>query len=151
MTTGKKPPILILVAENRHSTIAQIIYFVGFFLLLIGAYGMGRTVVNIVIFDKYPLEGAIPNNLLVSNNNYFSQREADCAPYQSYFDANNLPRVATAEEKVMEKDNEQRCLTGINEDRARTKRNDINTSLFFLFLGLGALASRHKYLLHHSG
>ena len=119
------------------------ILFIGIFLILIGLYATGRTVINILAFPKYPTTGVL--NISMMGIAPYEQREEDCYYPQTYYDIEGKLRTATPEEKEQEKVNEERCLSSVKSSREATKANDISQSVLFLFLGTGVLIARKKF------
>lgn len=138
----------------------QWLVFIGFILLLTGIYGIARTTINLIAFDKYPQEGVYPPLPFLSQSAsvypgpYSYQREADCLanfvyyPYP-YYKPDGTPRPATKEEKEQQEQQKQQleiqkqnCLDGIAESRDKAKINDLSQSLLLLFIGAGVLASK---------
>jgi|GEM_PF-2739816 len=128
-----------------------ILFFIGVLLLLLGLYGTLKTVVNLVVFDRYPQEGVY--KLPFTQPEYYApaQREQDCASNyaympQMYYDVNGTVRPATAAElesevlyKAQQEVSEQNCVTGVEEARKMAMVNDISQSLIFLLLAVGIL------------
>lgn len=125
---------------------SQLLLFFGLLFSLIGLYGALRTAYNLVAFSKYPIEGAIPSNLLITTGaSYGFQSEVDCTIPPPYYDFNGEPREPTEEEKMSQKQFQDSCFQRISEERERVKRSDISQSAFMLFLGLGLYYSRRKF------
>lgn len=129
------------------SLASQLLLFFGLLFSLMGAYGAIRTLSNLVIFPKYPTEGVIPSNLLVTTGSVYGyQSEADCnIPPPPSYDFNGELRETTEEEKISQKQFADSCLQRINEERERVKRSDINQSALLIFLGFGLYYSRKRF------
>lgn len=117
--------------------LGSFVTFVAAILLLIGIYTSIRTAINLAAYDKYPTVGVLSLNFFGMPP--YMQREEDCFNPIPYYTNDGKFRQATNEEKEMEKNNQRFCVNSINAGRESTKSNDINTSLFFLFIGTGLL------------
>jgi hypothetical protein len=136
---------------NKKST--QWLTFIAVILLLAGIYGVARTSINLVAFEKYPQEGVYPPLPFFQGGMYptpYYGREGDCIANNSIiypvYDSMGKPVKQTEEEKaearrIMEIQKEN-CLAGVKESRDKAKINDISQSLLLLFLGSGVLAAR---------
>lgn len=121
--------------------------FIGLLLLLIGIYATVRTAINLAVFEKYPLGGALSINFS-GGPAFYGPREEDCllmppAPYL-YEEGNSLSSSEEAMVKQKEKEQQQSCINSAKEARDQAKVNDISQSLLFLFLGAGVLITRRK-------
>jgi hypothetical protein len=130
---------------------SQWLTFIGVILLLSGIYGIARTSINMLAFEKYPQEGVYPAlPFLQTSYPVYSQREGDCiANYgiiYPVYDASGKPVKQTAEEKAEAQKQQdiqkQNCLDGVKESRDKAKINDISQSFLMLFLGAGVLVAR---------
>jgi hypothetical protein len=129
------------VAKRRGLVISHSwILFIGIFLILIGVYAAGRTVINIVAFPKYPTTGVLSTSLMGFVP--YEQREEDCMYVQTYYDEEGNVRTSTDVEREQEQMNTDRCLDSIQSSRDAAKANDIGQSALFLFLGAGVLIAR---------
>lgn len=120
------------------------ITFIGVMLVLVGLYATARTAVNLVAFDKYPQGGVLSFSFGAIPALYF-QQERDCMYPQTYVTPEGKSRLATEEEKINEKRQQQICLESVKDSRNQTKINDISQSLLFLFLGIGVLVTRKVF------
>lgn len=139
-----------MVGDVSSSRLNAWVTLIGLLLLLIGIYASGRTVVNLVAFQKYPTAGVLTFNFMGSGM-YFP-REEDCmmqvqmdiVPYPGETEA-TLSEEEKSLQKEQEKQQQEICLSGIVDARKQARVNDISRSLLFLFLGGGVLGLR-KYL-----
>lgn len=131
---------IVINKPKAHTWIA----FVGSVLLLIGIYASVRTTLNVMLFDRYPQNGVLSINFNAGSFPYF-QLEKDCGYPQTYTTTDGKPRPASPEEKKNEQEQKRLCLEGVKEARNNAKVNDINSSLFFLFLGAGILVTRKLF------
>ncbi|MDB5204910.1 MAG: hypothetical protein JWP09_938 [Candidatus Taylorbacteria bacterium] len=132
----------------------QWLTFIGVILILAGIYGVARTSINVLAFDKYPQEGVYPALPFFQQPVYaptpYYGREGDCIANNSIvyptYDASGRPVVQTEAEKAEAQKNldiqKQNCLDGVKESRDKAKINDISQSLLMLFLGAGVVAAR---------
>lgn len=132
----------------------QWLTFIGIILLLAGVYGIARTSINLLAFEKYPQEGVYPALPFFSSTSYMApmpySREGDCIANYSIiyptYDSNGRPVTMSEKEKAEAQKNldiqKQNCLDGVKESRERSKINDISQSLLMLFLGAGVVAAR---------
>ncbi len=135
----------------------QWLTFIGVILLLTGIYGIARTSINLVAFEKYPQEGVYPALPFFQSTSYpvpmVYGREGDCIANYSIiyptYDSTGKPVKQTEEEKAEAQKNldiqKQNCLDGVREARDKAKINDISQSLLILFLGTGILVSRRIF------
>lgn len=119
----------------------KFILFVGVLSILLGLFSAFRVGINYKLYPgKYPTTGLF-------NPGYYGQREEDCLyPTGPYLDAKSLPRNQTAEEMKIEQLNQERCLSQVLESRRTTEIGDLTTVAFFLFIGLGVLASKKIFM-----
>lgn len=130
--------------EKRQSKANTFVSLLGLLLLLLGIYMTVRTGINLVYFKKYPTTGVM--SFITPFGMPYSQREEDCMFYpQTYFKPDGQPRTATKEEKKMEEQQKNVCISGVVQTREATKINDISSSLLFLFLGLGVLIGKRYF------
>jgi len=132
------------VPETK-SKVHTVIAFIGVICLLVGIFATIRTGLHLTMFKKYPSTGV----LTLSFYGYipYGQREEDCIIYpQTYYTPDGKTRIATEDEKKMEKTQKDNCLSNILYTREMTKMNDIGISLFFLFMGVGILVSKRFIL-----
>ncbi|OGK19999.1 hypothetical protein A2866_06335 [Candidatus Roizmanbacteria bacterium RIFCSPHIGHO2_01_FULL_39_8] len=101
-------------------------------LLLLGIFASARTIVNFLLFSKYPTTGVITLNFS-GVPTYSGPREDDCESISSY-----PGDQSSAASIKMQKDS---CLSSVRDTREAAKTNDISTSVMFLFLGGGLLAA----------
>ncbi len=126
--------------------------FFGVLFLLIGLYGVLRILHVQVRHVPYPIRGVIPNTFITSSENTTSYtRESECEPYpQIYYDygpdGKQVPRDASPEEIAVAQEQAKRCVRGFDEDRSKQAQYDKNEAAFFIFLGLGLLASKRFFL-----
>jgi len=134
---------IFLFMEEKKSKTNSFISLLGLLLLLLGIYMAVRTGTNLIFFKKYPTTGVMPVTPFFGGMPY-SQREEDCMMSypQTYFKENGQPRAATKEDKKMEEQQKNLCISGVVQAREAAKINDISTSLLFVFLGLGVLIGR---------
>lgn len=134
----------------------QWMVFVGVILLLAGIYGIARTSVNLLAFDKYPQEGVYPPLPFLTSSyapGPYYGREGDCIANYSIvypmYDGTGKPVKQTEEEKAEAKKQQdlqkENCLEGVAESRDRAKVNDISQSLLMIFLGAGVIAARRIF------
>ncbi len=128
-----------------------IMFFIGVLLLLVGLYGTLKTVVNLVVFERYPLNGVYEIPFSAPDPYGTTQREQDCEfNYSyipvSYYDADGYIRGASETEraadetyKAQQEINKQTCIEGVKEARKESMVNDISQSLIFLLLAMGML------------
>jgi hypothetical protein len=139
METNKKP--------------SQWMTFIGIILILAGAYGIARTAINMVAFEKYPQEGVYPPLPFFQGGMYptpYYGREGDCIAnnsiiYPIYDNTGKIVKQTEeekAEAKKMQEIQKENCLAGVRESRDKAKINDISQSMLLLFLGAGVLAGR---------
>ncbi|MBU2542973.1 hypothetical protein KJ707_00175 [Patescibacteria group bacterium] len=114
--------------------------------LLVGIYSMTRVIVNLKFFDKYPMTGVLYFNFYGVSPYY--QKEEDCVYPITYIDDKGTARKPSQEEQDSEKNSQDRCLNDVKSNRDNAKVNDINTSIFFIFLGSGILITK-KFLYKH--
>jgi hypothetical protein len=114
--------------ENKISYFVSVLALI---FVLLGVYGAIRTTLNFYLFDKYPSGGVL------SFNNYYGEREEDCAYPMTYYGVEGKPREATADEEKMAIEQKEICLSRVAKSRETAKVNDISVSLFYLFLGTG--------------
>lgn len=115
----------------------------GLLLFLMGLYGVLKIGFNILVLNRYPMDGAIPQNILISDSSALYAREIDCISYpQSYYGIDGNSREPTKEEQLIARQQEERCLKGLEEDKKRLMMADINKSAFLVFLGLGLVFSK---------
>lgn len=129
--------------KTQQGTMLQVnlgsfVAFVAALFLLIGLYASVRIGINLNMYkNKYPTTGVL--NLSLTGQPPFIQREEDCSNPMTYYTSDGKPRPATKEDKDSEKVQQQVCINSVKATRDATKINDINTALFFLFLGAGLL------------
>lgn len=128
--------------STQSITIDKVIVFIGLFFLLVGAYASLRIGVNIWLFDRYPTTGV----LQIASFPMYGQREEDCDFSTPYYSYEGKPREATADEKQIETNQAERCLSAVQETRRVALIQDISTASFFLFIGLGVLISKQVFL-----
>jgi|GEM_PF-2433532 len=131
-----------VTALEKKTTIDKIILFTGVIFVLLGIYSIFKVSLNFWIYpEKYPTSG-------IFSGGYYGQREEDCFFQMAgpYMDAKGLARPITPEEKLLETENRERCLSGVIEARKAAKINDLSSIGFFLLIGLGILASK-KWLI----
>ncbi len=130
---------------------SQWLTFIGVILLLSGIYGVARTSINMLAFEKYPQEGVYPTlPFIQATYPAYYQREGDCiANYgiiYPIYDSSGKPVKQTEEEKAEAKKQQElqkeNCLQSVAESREKSKVNDISQSFLMLFLGAGVLAAR---------
>lgn len=114
--------------ENKLSYFVSVLALI---FVLLGVYGSIRTTLNFYLFEKYPSGGVL------SFNNYYGEREEDCAYPMTYYGMEGKPREATADEEKMAMEQKEICLSRVAKSRETAKVNDISVSLFYLFLGAG--------------
>lgn len=114
--------------ENKLSYFVSVLALI---FVLLGVYGSIRTTLNFYLFEKYPSGGVL------SFNNYYGEREEDCAYPMTYYGMEGKPREATADEEKMAIEQKEICLSRVAKSRETAKVNDISVSLFYLFLGTG--------------
>ncbi len=114
--------------ENKLSYFVSVLALI---FVLLGVYGGIRTTLNFYLFDKYPSGGVL------SFNNYYGEREEDCAYPMTYYGMEGKPREATEDEEKMATEQKEICLSRVAKSRETAKVNDISVSLFYLFLGTG--------------
>lgn len=124
--------------ESTHTMVPAFATLLGSVLLLIGLYCGLRIGVNTVVFDRYPTTGV----LQIASFPMYGQREEDCDFSTPYYSFDGKPRSATEAETKIETEQAQRCMSSIQETRRVSLIQDIGTASFFLFLGIGILASR---------
>jgi hypothetical protein len=119
----------------------KFILFVGVLSILLGLFSAFRVGINYKLYPgKYPTTGLF-------NPGYYGQREEDCTyPMGPYFDEKSMRREASAEETKMEQLNQERCLSQVKEARRNTEISDLTTEAFFLFIGIGVLASKKIFM-----
>lgn len=125
----------------------ELFLFFGVVLLALGIFGAARLVVNLALFEKYPMEGVIPSNILIGSGNFFPtfQKESDCATANyPYYNPDGSVRPLTPEEEKANSAGEERCLKSIAEDRTRAKNNDIAQVAFLTLVGGGLLLARKR-------
>jgi hypothetical protein len=150
--------------QEQNTRKSQWVNFIGLFLILLGIYGSIRTLVNIGVFEKYPMDGVYPTIPFLQNpyaapSYPTGGREEDCeVNYQPYSATTYLsypvasPDGGTATKPwtkdQIESYNAQQlsyknnCISGVKEARDKAKINDISQSLLFLFMGAGVLLAR---------
>ncbi len=116
------------------------ITFIGIVLLLIGIFASARTIYNITVMPTYPQSGVLFFNTTGMVPYY--QSASDCAQTQPYYGQDGNVRQPSAEEQKQQNMTQQNCLKGVTNAQQQAKMNDIGTSVFFVFLGLGVLLSR---------
>ena len=125
-----------------HATVRSWIIFISVVLILLGTYGLLRTVINTLVFEKYPTSGVIHLEILSQAPTY-NARESDCYYYPQAqppsYDSNGNPIFP--QEDPNTKLQQENCIKGQAEDRYFAKVNDISKSALFLFLGIGLLLS----------
>lgn len=114
--------------ENKLSYFVSVLALI---FVLLGVYGSIRTTLNFYLFEKYPSGGVL------SFNNYYGEREEDCAYPMTYYGMEGKPREATADEEKMAEEQKEICLSRVAKSRETAQVNDISVSLFYLFLGAG--------------
>jgi len=119
----------------------SVIALIGLVLLLVGIYASVRTTINLIFFEKYPVNGVLTINI-GAYPPYYSQREEDCQYPMSYFTPNGEPRPATDDEKSYEKKQLEICLSGVAQARESAKINDVSMAGLFLLLGIGVLVGK---------
>lgn len=124
----------------KNATAPAWVTFIGLLLLLIGLYASGRTLVNLLLFAKYPTYGVLSLNF--SGIASYGPNEEDCLRAQNFFDPSGQTRPASNEEKSRQNQDQETCLSSVREARRASKVNDIAQTVLFLFLGLGTLFSR---------
>ncbi len=122
--------------ENKLSYFVSVLALI---FLLLGIYGSVRTALNFYLFEKYPSGGVL------SFNNYYGEREEDCAYPMTYYSIEGQTRPATADEEKMAGEQKELCLSRVAKSRETAKVNDISVSLFYLFLGAGIFVGK-RYL-----
>ena len=122
--------------ENKLSYFVSVLALI---FVLLGVYGGIRTTLNFYLFDKYPSGGVL------SFNNYYGEREEDCAYPMTYYGMEGKPREATEDEEKMATEQKEICLSRVAKSRETAKVNDISVSLFYLFLGTGIFIGK-RYL-----
>lgn len=127
-----------MVEHSTHSH--PWITFIGIVLLLIGIFASVRTLYNTTMLAAYPQSGVLYFNM--SGMVPYYQRASDCIQNQPYYGADGAVRESSAEEKKQQMLTQENCLKGVVDTQAQAKTNDIGTSAFFLFLGVGVLLSR---------
>lgn len=142
LTMAKSTSAPITAASGKTKTgMDKFILFVGVLSILLGLFSAFRVALNYKLYPgKYPTTG-------VFSPGYFGQREEDCMyPIGPYFTEKGDPRKPSAEETEIEKLNQERCLSQVKEARRTTEINDLNTIAFFLFIGIGVLASKKIFM-----
>lgn len=127
------------MAEHTHHP-SSWITFIGIVFLLIGIFASARTIYNIATMPAYPQSGVLYFN--TSGMVPYFQRASDCTQTQPYYGQDGTvrqPNEAEQKQQTMTQDN---CLKGVTDAQQQAKTNDIGTSVFFVFLGLGVLLSR---------
>ncbi len=119
--------------------------FIAAMLLLIGIYSIVRIGINLAMYNKYPTVGVL--NLNFFGPPYIPQRDEDCLNPMSYYTNDGKLRPGTEDELVNEKNQQQICLNSVKAARETTKANDINTALFFVFMGGGFLIVKKFFFL----
>ncbi len=133
-----------MIPKGNGTKVNSIVSFIGLILLLLGIFATVKTGVNLVFFKKYPTYGVLSLNFMGMPP--FMSREEDCLIFpQTYFNQAGAPRVASDDEKRMEKLQKEMCIGAVKQNRESAKINDISTSLLFLFLGVGVLVGK-KYV-----
>lgn len=127
----------------------QLFLFFGVLSLLFGVFGAVRLGVNSFAFEKYPMDGVIPFNILMGNSMSYPpyQKESNCiiAPYPIYAPDGSI-RPSTSEEEEANRASEKRCLKSIAEDRTRARNNDIGQVFLLLLVGAGFLYARRRII-----
>lgn len=153
----------------------QWLLFISVILLLFGIYGLARTCINLVAFEKYPQEGVYPPLPFLNNPGYapYYNREEDChanyvytkpiyPPYPSYpvpyggegggYGYPTIEALSPEEQKNAEDEQrallelqKQNCLASVADARDKAKVNDLSQSVLFLFLGAGVLLARRIF------
>ncbi len=119
------------------------ISFISIVCILIGFYALARLTFNLVAYPAYPMTGVIP----FFQTNQYVQQERDCQyPPMTYYNTDGNMRKATAEEMQFETQQRQMCLDTVRDARILAKTNDINFSLFFLFIGIGIVVTKKFFL-----
>ena len=131
---------------DKHNNVVQLnltalATFVGIIFILLGVYTAIRVGVNIKMYSKYPTVGVLSLSIF---NPYtvVSPRDEDCSYITPYYDPSGSIRPANESERENERAQKENCLKGISATRESTKTNDINTAIFFLFMGVGLFAVR---------
>jgi hypothetical protein len=132
-------PVLQIKTTTLVSFCSSVFLLVGLLLVLIGVYSGSRTAINTLALSQYPTTGVL--SFLPCSYSY-PQRESDCAPTGDYYDDEGNLRKPTELERANDEAYKRTCLARIAETRAETRANDINTSIFFLFIGAGVLIVR---------
>lgn len=139
--------------EEVNKKQSQWLTFIGIVLLLAGAYGLLRTTINLVAFEKYPQEGVYPPlPFIQAGYPPYYGREGDClvnnVPYPVYGPNGTIVKQ-TEEEKAEQKRQlelqKENCLQSVRESRDKAKINDFSQSFLLLFLGAGVLAARRIF------
>ncbi len=142
LTMAKTAPAATATTLAKTKTgMDKFILFVGVLSVLLGMFSAFRVGLNYKLYPgKYPTAG-------IFSPGYYGQREEDCIyPMGPYFTEKSVPRKPTAEETEMEKLNQERCLSQVKEARKTTEISDLNTIAFFLFIGIGVLASKKIFM-----
>lgn len=126
---------MILMNSSVHSWVT----FIGVILLLLGIFGLTRTFINLLAFEKYPTAGVI-NISFIDGAPGYNVRESDCffIPTPTYDPSGNPIFDSNDPQSQLQQEN---CLKGQEEDRKNAKANDFSKSVLFLFLGLGTLVT----------
>ncbi len=130
---------------KEHTAAYNWVTFLGIFMLLIGIFAAGRTVINMYLFPtQYPQSGVLAVN--IGGQQPYYQRESDCnyPPTPSY-DSSGKMAPPSPEQTKIDNQNKSNCLAGVKDTREQTKINDIATSLLFLFVGFGLLVMRRFF------
>ncbi len=122
--------------ENKLSYLVSVLALI---FLLLGIYGSVRTALNFYLFEKYPSGGVF------SFNNYYGEREEDCAYPMTYYGMEGKPRPATTDEEKAAIEQKELCLSRVTKSREQAKVNDVSISLLYLFLGAGIFIGK-RYL-----
>lgn len=133
---------------------SQWLTFISIVLLLAGIYGIARTTINMVAFEKYPQEGVYPAlPFIQASYPVYYQREGDCLAnygiiYPMYDSMGKIVKQTEeekAEQKRQQELQKQNCLDGVREARDKSKINDVSQSLLLLLLGAGVFATRKVF------
>lgn len=130
-----------ITSAKTKTSMDKFILFVGVLSILLGLFSAFRVALNYKLYPgKYPTTGLF-------NPGYYGQTEEDCSyPVGPYFTEKGDPRKPSVEEIEIEKLNKERCLSQVKEARRTTEVSDLNTVAFFLFIGIGVLASKKIFM-----
>jgi hypothetical protein len=137
----------------KDSKIPAVANFIGMMFVLVGLYASVRTIINFTTFNKYPTNGVLAVNLF-GMPFYGGPNEADCEimPLDPYsYPARLGPdgEVSSVSAKTIETQTETQkksCIAMAMRSREEARASDVNTSAFFLFIGLGVLGSSRVFL-----